>query len=845
MAAAIQIPKGARGQEHRTRRWGALFAAIAVTLLIGPARAECPSGDRMSHFITIDRTAVPMRELWDWGADDFGVSGDRLHLRVCPHMLDQLAVRGIAYEIITPDIDEAYRQSEAHRPQRRAESFLSYHNLDSTVRVMQAIVERYPDIAALEVIGRSIEGRPIHALRLSDNAATIEPDEPGMVVTGCHHAREWISVEVPLFFADYLVDHYRKDGTVTRLLKYSEIWIVPVLNPDGYHYSTTAVENRWWRKNRRNNGDGTFGVDPNRNYSTGFGDDAGSSGLTYSEVYRGTAAFSEPETQAIRSLMQERSFGRTFATALSYHNYSQLVMYPNGHTLDPVPNAARYEALAAEMTRRINDSHTDRAHDYIFGQPSHLLYIVSGAFEDWAHHALAATAFIIELRPAGYPYFELPPDEILPTCQENLPAFLYLAETTLIPNARLSDADLDGFVGADDYCATTPASAEVDGIGCGPTEQDLDRDGVANLHDICRNSLPAQQVAADGCRVPTLFTLHVGANVESIEIDVAPRDIDAAAKGDTESAGFSREYAQETAIALTAPELYNGNRFVRWVIAGQPQPDRQHIVLISSAADIDVEAVYVVPRRVEILGEQRLPDEDQSGLAFVSTYSVQILFDDGSTEIVRNADWSIGEDAVGAMTAHGELLAYDVGATEGEVEATLTASVDFGGRQLVANPLPISVFDARTRAARCREITLTGPERVESNAGQFYQANVRLDGETRAQVRSEQTRWSVAPAERSGGGRELQSAPASVSAEGALTAEWVAADTSVVLRAAYINDNDSVCLAEKVITIGAGDAADDPALRPAAIGPATCGAVGVIGFLGLVLGLAALWTTRR
>src|SRR5258708_19706093 len=87
-------------------------------------------------------------------------------------------------------------------------------------------------------------------------------------------------------------------------MNHLQIWVIPVLNPDGYEY--TATTNRYWLKNRRDNGDGTFGVDLNRNYSYQWGLGTGVQGShnTFDDTYIAASTFSEPATAARRDFLQ-------------------------------------------------------------------------------------------------------------------------------------------------------------------------------------------------------------------------------------------------------------------------------------------------------------------------------------------------------------------------------------------------------------------------------------------------------------------------------------------------------------------------------------------------------------
>ena len=172
-----------------------------------------------------------------------------------------------------------------------------YHTNEELKIELKQYETDFPDIARVIELGTSIEGRQIFAIKISDNVG-VEEDEPEILFVGGHHAREWIAIDVPFLLAGHLLQNYATDPAIRSLIDGGEIWIIPLLNPDGHQYSVT--DNRLWRKNRRNNGDGTFGVDLNRNYGFQWGG-PGSSGNTFSEIYRGQGPFSEPETDLLTS----------------------------------------------------------------------------------------------------------------------------------------------------------------------------------------------------------------------------------------------------------------------------------------------------------------------------------------------------------------------------------------------------------------------------------------------------------------------------------------------------------------------------------------------------------------
>ena len=177
------------------------------------------------------------------------------------------------------------------------------------------------DITALTGAPLTHEGRNIYALKISDNVGTDE-DEPATLFVGNHHARE-ISTPVSMVdMMDHLTTQYGIDALVTDAVDGQEIWIVPTLNPDGLEYAWNV--DQWWRKNRRNNGGGVFGVDLNRNYDFKWRVCGNWSSSTSSSTYTGPSPESEPETQTLTGLARMKRF----AKVIDHHTSGQEVLYP-------------------------------------------------------------------------------------------------------------------------------------------------------------------------------------------------------------------------------------------------------------------------------------------------------------------------------------------------------------------------------------------------------------------------------------------------------------------------------------------------------------------------------------
>jgi len=230
---------------------------------------------------------------------------------------------------------------------------------------------------------------------------------------------------VSYLIGKYLIENYHQDLSIKNLVDLSEIWIVPLVNPDGLEYSIHFY--RYWRKNRRDNKDGTYGVDLNRNYGYQWGyDNSGSSPNTGSDVYRGTGSFSEPESRAIRDFFTQHHF----LSLVSYHSYGQVILYPWGYTYLPTDQDVLLNELAANMSQRML---AVSGKYYRFGGAAASLYTTNGDTTDWSFGTYSIPSFTIELPPSSGPLGEFfnAEEDIYPIFQENLQAVLYLIEWTI------------------------------------------------------------------------------------------------------------------------------------------------------------------------------------------------------------------------------------------------------------------------------------------------------------------------------------------------------------------------------------------------------------------------------
>jgi len=336
---------------------------------------------------------------------------------------------GLNYEILIEDVSKYYADrnlgkstnvkdykglSEWEVPENFEFGSMSGHaTYDEVVAHLDNMGDLFPDlITAKESIGQSIEGRELWMVKVSDNP-NVNETEPEILYTAIHHAREPAGVMQMIYYLYYLLENYDSDNFIKTLVDNTEMYFVPVVNPDGYVYNQTTNPNGggMWRKNRRDNGGGSFGVDPNRNYGYMWGlNNQGSSPDPWDETYRGTAPFSEPEIAAIRDFCEAHEF----RIALNYHTYSNLLLYTWGYTTEPCEDDAILEVYAELMTQ---DSH------YTYGPGSTAIYETNGGSDDWMYGEQTTKDKTFSYTPelgGEDDGFWCAIDRIIPIAQENM-----------------------------------------------------------------------------------------------------------------------------------------------------------------------------------------------------------------------------------------------------------------------------------------------------------------------------------------------------------------------------------------------------------------------------------------
>ncbi len=377
----------------------ALMIAAVAAAAAGEVLAQAPSAVIRTRLTK----EISQKALVERGVDILHVYRDgRADLAVTDEQLAWIQSKGVLVAVLERDVLAA--------PAALDENLGQYHTYAEMEAELASLAASYPSIARIDTMGTSVEGRAIRALKISDGVS-IDEDEPEVLIMGCHHARELMSVEVPLKLARYLLDHYATDPRVAGLVDSREIWIAPMINVDGHVYveqNHAGSSSTWWRKNRVHNLDGSYGVDLNRNYGYQWGyDDIGSSPTPSSALFRGTAPFSESETRVVRDLCA----GREFAMSLSYHSYGELILYPWGYAAINTIDNGLFAALGDSLSRD---------NGYTAGNAaSGAIYITNGDSDDWLYGDAAfkapVYAFTVELNSYEEGGFAPPESLIQPT----------------------------------------------------------------------------------------------------------------------------------------------------------------------------------------------------------------------------------------------------------------------------------------------------------------------------------------------------------------------------------------------------------------------------------------------
>jgi len=338
-----------------------------------------------------------------------------LEALVYPADLPLLRWLGVPFQVVHSDV-EAYYASRLVRPGPldlplgSMGGYLTYAEINAKLDEWR---KAYPKlITARQSLGKTHENRDQFVVKISDNA-DLDESEPEILIESLIHAREPAGMMSMMRCIEYLLENHGKDPVVTDLVDNREIWYIAVVNPDGYEYnrSTNPGGGGMWRKNRWRSGSTVYGVDLNRNWGYKWGyDNQGSSPTPSSTTYRGTAAFSEPETSNIRDFINART-SRGMTAAWDIHCHGGLLMWPYGYANVQSPRHNVYAELTQDMVASNN---------YQIGPIYSTIYPANGTTVDWFEGGAGLWAWTPEIGHRSGDGFWPPTARILALAEENL-----------------------------------------------------------------------------------------------------------------------------------------------------------------------------------------------------------------------------------------------------------------------------------------------------------------------------------------------------------------------------------------------------------------------------------------
>ena len=323
-------------------------------------------------------------------------NGEFLETWLSASEIEMLKRSGVRYETLVEDFQTYYNEQHKMTPaemedaiQKSADEFSVSHSIFGTmggyltyaevVNKLDSMRIQYPNLISEKFsIGNSLENRAMWTVRVSNNPNTTT-GRPEVWFHSLIHAREPMSMEQNIFFIYWLLENYNIDPIATYILENRELYFTPVFNPDGYEYNRSINPNGggMWRKNRKLNTGGSYGIDLNRNYGIyAFWNSTnnGSSTDPTSDTYRGTSPFSEPETQNAMNFVNSRNF----KGVLSYHTYGNYLIRPWGYVDAPSPDEKIYQGLSQDMV--LNNHFT-------LGRSNQTVnYGVRGVTDDWYYN---------------------------------------------------------------------------------------------------------------------------------------------------------------------------------------------------------------------------------------------------------------------------------------------------------------------------------------------------------------------------------------------------------------------------------------------------------------------------
>jgi hypothetical protein len=305
---------------------------------------------------------------------------------VLPSELEKIKSSGLKYEIIKEDLNEYYKDFWIKKNSNKMMAADKYHTYDEIIALMDSLASALPEICKKFSLGTSVQGRQLSCLKISDNVNTDE-NEPEILLDGGIHGDEIGGAENVIRFARYLCSNYTKNADITTLINNREIWIYPMINPDGRVNMTRYNGNQ---------------IDLNRDC-----------GYMWNAEGSSKSTFSQIETKAIRDCM----YSNQFVIHLNGHSGSENVFYPWCHRPAHAPDYTTLNTLAGIY------SSSSKYASLVYKQ-SNADYATTGEVDDCSYGINGTMGMVLEISTDKQPS----ETEMITYYQNNVPALMALLQ---------------------------------------------------------------------------------------------------------------------------------------------------------------------------------------------------------------------------------------------------------------------------------------------------------------------------------------------------------------------------------------------------------------------------------
>merc|ERR1712130_317870 len=394
-----------------------ILCLILVYQCVARSRDKRYDGDRVLRFSVATWNYIKTNDIvkdsgimWREGMDAIDLqlnAGDAARLQRI------LAHRQLTFESIIEDVQSVIETTDEGIARNytglRNFDYEAYHTFDDYQAWQSEFASVNSDIASIQELGTSTEGRNINVLKLGNGPRSI-------IIHGGTHAREWISPITVVNTAKRLVESHRNGEPYLTQMTW---FLVIVVNPDGYVYTMTG--DRLWRKTRNTEtpNSACIGVDTNRNWDA-YWSQPGASNNPCSETYFGTAPFSEPEIALVSAHINAVNPNGY----VDLHSYGQMLMYPYGYTMSLPSGWLGLDTLVRDMALAIQFTSGTK---FQTGNIASIVYISSGGSVDYAYDQGTPCPFAVELPDKGNYGFLLPANQIKPVSDDMWAAWKVVA----------------------------------------------------------------------------------------------------------------------------------------------------------------------------------------------------------------------------------------------------------------------------------------------------------------------------------------------------------------------------------------------------------------------------------